>query len=72
MTKFRPCIDLHRGLVKQVVGGSFNDSEIDHPIENFVSDKDSAYYANLYRRTNYLEGISLCLEKGTRNPPNLH
>ena len=39
MTKFRPCIDLHQGLVKQVVGGSFDDSDNDQPIENFVSNK---------------------------------
>ena len=43
MTKFRPCIDLHQGLVKQVVGGSFDDSDNDQPIENFVSNKDSKY-----------------------------
>ena len=45
MTKFRPCIDLHQGLVKQVVGGSFDDSDNVQPIENFVSNKDSKYYA---------------------------
>lgn len=64
MTKFRPCIDLHQGLVKQVVGGSFNHSEIDHPIENFVSDKDSAYYANLYRKDQLPGGHIIMLGEG--------
>jgi phosphoribosylformimino-5-aminoimidazole carboxamide ribotide isomerase len=39
--KFRPCIDLHDGKVKQIVGETLN-AEI---IENFVSKQDSAYYA---------------------------
>ena len=71
MTKFRPCIDLHRGLVKQVVGSSFNDSEIDHPIENFVSDKDSAYYANLYRKDQLLGGHIIMLGEGNEKSAKL-
>lgn len=71
MTKFRPCIDLHRGLVKQVVGGSFNDSEIDHPIENFVSDKDSAYYANLYRKDQLPGGHIIMLGEGNEKSAKL-
>ncbi len=48
MTKFRPCIDLHDGQVKQIVGGSLRDSG-KGPIENFVSDKSPSYFAGLYR-----------------------
>ena len=44
---FRPCIDLHQGTVKQIVGGSLDDSE--KPATNFVSEKSSDYYAALYR-----------------------
>ena len=35
MTRFRPCIDLHQGKVKQIVGGSLRD-EGAGPVENFV------------------------------------
>lgn len=35
MTQFRPCIDLHQGKVKQIVGGSLNDKGA---TENFISD----------------------------------
>lgn len=47
--EFRPCIDIHNGKVKQIVGGSLTD-EKDRANENFVSEKDSAWYADLYRR----------------------
>lgn len=47
MTVFRPCIDLHQGQVKQIVGGSLTDAET--PTTNFVSDKDAGYFATLYR-----------------------
>ena len=45
MTYFRPCIDLHEGKVKQIVGGSITTGGA---ITNFISDKDAAHYANLY------------------------
>ena len=34
--QFRPCIDIHNGSVKQIVGGSLKDAG-DHALENFVS-----------------------------------
>ena len=46
--RFRPCIDIHNGKVKQIVGGSLRD-EGDQARENFVSGKDAAFYAGLYR-----------------------
>lgn len=46
--KFRPCIDIHNGKVKQIVGGSLRDEE-DKVSENFVSEQDAAFYARLYR-----------------------
>lgn len=49
MTKFRPCIDLHEGKVKQVVGGSFSEAS-ERVVENFVSEKSAGYYAELFRR----------------------
>ena len=48
MTKFRPCIDLHDGKVKQIIGGTLTDDDSTLR-ENFVSEKSSADYADLYR-----------------------
>ena len=49
--RFRPCIDIHNGKVKQIVGGTLSDlgKKKDQPQENFVADKDAAYYANIYK-----------------------
>ncbi len=47
--EFRPCIDIHNGIVKQIVGGTLTD-EYDGAEENYVCDQDAAYYANLYKR----------------------
>ena len=67
MTKFRPCIDLHQGQVKQIVGGSLNDSNSNQPIENFVSNKDSQYYANIYRKDNLTGGHVIMLGEEMKN-----
>ena len=48
MTRFRPCIDLHQGKVKQIVGGSLRDSG-GGPVENFVSDQSPAWFAETFR-----------------------
>lgn len=47
--EFRPCIDIHNGKVKQIVGGSLRDAG-DSALENFVSGRDAAFYASLYRK----------------------
>ena len=47
--RFRPCIDIHNGKVKQIVGGSLTD-EHDYARENFVSEQDAAWYARLYQK----------------------
>ncbi len=47
--RFRPCIDIHNGKVKQIVGGSLKDQG-DFARDNFVSDLDGGYYASLYRK----------------------
>ncbi|KAJ1474281.1 eukaryotic type phosphoribosylformimino-5-aminoimidazole carboxamide ribotide isomerase [Baffinella frigidus] len=46
--KFRPCIDLHNGVVKQLVGGSVQDESAEQPKENFASDKSATHYADMY------------------------
>lgn len=58
MTIFRPCIDLHEGKVKQIVGGSLNDEGAD---TNFVSPYDSHHYANLYKQHQLLGGHVIAL-----------
>lgn len=46
--EFRPCIDIHNGQVKQIVGGSLKDWG-DLARENFVAEKGAEYYARLYQ-----------------------
>ena len=46
--RFRPCIDIHNGKVKQIVGSSLQDQG-DRVCENFVSDRSAADYARLYQ-----------------------
>ncbi len=71
--RFRPCIDIHDGRVKQIIGGSLKDTDIgglssgsedihandtdteisgdggSHAVENYVSEKDAAFYSGMYR-----------------------
>ena len=47
--EFRPCIDIHNGQVKQIVGGSLKDRG-HQATENFVADKGADYYAKLYQK----------------------
>ena len=46
MTKFRPCIDLHDGRVKQIIGGTLQDDI--SPVENFVSSRPPCWFAGKY------------------------
>lgn len=48
MTLFRPCIDLHEGRVKQIVGGTLVDGAA--PRTNFVAEQGPEHYAEMYRR----------------------
>ena len=47
--KFRPCIAIHNGKIKQIVGGSLCDAG-NKAKENFVAEQDGAYYANFYKK----------------------
>lgn len=49
MTHFRPCIDLHHGRVKQIVGGSLTDDDATLRT-NFVADQPAEWFADLYRQ----------------------
>jgi phosphoribosylformimino-5-aminoimidazole carboxamide ribotide isomerase len=50
MTRFRPCIDLHAGSVKQIVGGTLNTTTPDILKTNWTSEHPSAFYADLYKQ----------------------
>lgn len=63
MTQFRPCIDLHQGQVKQIVGGSLTDQGAK---TNFVSHYDAAHYAALYRDNNLTGGHVIALGAGNQ------
>ncbi|KAK5077193.1 Enzyme that catalyzes the fourth step in the histidine pathway [Lithohypha guttulata] len=63
MTRFRPCIDLHAGQVKQIVGGTLTEKDSDLKT-NYVSQHSAAYYANLYKETNCLGAHVIMLGPG--------
>lgn len=46
--QFRPCIDIHNGKVKQIVGATLQDKG-DSATENFVASRPASYYASIYR-----------------------
>ena len=62
--EFRPCIDIHNGSVKQIVGGSLKDHG-DEAQENFVSKQDAAFYARLYREYEITNGHIILLNPVT-------
>ena len=64
--KFRPCIDIHNGKVKQIVGGSLKDAG-DTASENFVSEKDAAWYARFYQKDG-IRGGHVILLNGADSP----
>lgn len=59
MTKFRPCIDLHSGQVKQIVGGTLTTASADLKT-NFVSKLPAGHFAKLYK-DNGLEGAHVIM-----------
>ncbi len=59
--KFRPCIDIHNGKVKQIIGGSLKDNSLSTK-ENFVSDKGASFYASLYRGLHISGGHIILLD----------
>jgi phosphoribosylformimino-5-aminoimidazole carboxamide ribotide isomerase len=61
--RFRPCIDLHEGKVKQIVGGSLRDHG-PGPVENFISDKSPSWFAEKFREDGLKGGHVIMLGKG--------
>ena len=68
MTAFRPCIDLHQGKVKQIVGGTLSDSG-EGLRTNFVSEHDAAWFAELYRKELALEWLGEILPRWSEPCP---
>ena len=58
--EFRPCIDIHNGQVKQIVGGSLTDLN-NEATENFVATQDAAFFANLYKKAGLKGGHIILL-----------
>ena len=63
MTKFRPCIDLHEGKVKQIVGGTLTDAGAK---TNFVSEKSPSEFAKLYADKELTGGHVIALGPGNK------
>ena len=61
--RFRPCIDIHNGKVKQIVGGSLQDTGNQAAV-NFASEQEADYYARLYKEDGLIGGHVILL-----NPP---
>ena len=72
---FRPCIDLHQGKVKQIIGATLSDlksqSEKKELKENFVSQYQSDYYANLYKKDNLKGGHVIMLGSNNEHQAKL-
>ncbi len=62
---FRPCIDIHNGKVKQIIGGTLSDNGTGI-IENFISKESPAYYAKLFKKDNLKGGHVIMLGKGNK------
>jgi len=62
--RFRPCIDLHGGRVKQIVGGTLDDDSPAAVVTNFVADESPAHFAELYRRDGLTGGHVIMLGPG--------
>lgn len=63
MTRFRPCIDLHQGRVKQIVGGSLRDDG-SNPVENHVSERPARWFAQSFRADDLTGGHVIMLGPG--------
>ncbi len=63
---FRPCIDLHEGKVKQIVGGTLSDTGAGLRT-NFVSERSAAWYAEMYRRDDLKGGHVISLGSGNES-----
>jgi len=61
--RFRPCIDIHQGVVKQIVGSTLTDNDR-LPETNFQAEKPSDWFSNLYQKDNLTGGHVIQLGPG--------
>jgi phosphoribosylformimino-5-aminoimidazole carboxamide ribotide isomerase len=72
MTKFRPCIDLHQGQVKQIVGSTLIEESSTQSKEdaklatNFSTTKPSSEFAQLYQKDALTGGHVIMLGPGNQ------
>ena len=62
--RFRPCIDLHQGKVKQIVGSTLTDDQNQGPVTNFEADRPSEAFAELYSQDGLRGGHVIMLGPG--------
>ncbi len=62
--KFRPCIDIHNGTVKQIVGGSLQD-EGNQAVTNFTAERGADFYARKYQQDGLMGGHIILLNAKT-------
>jgi len=60
---FRPCIDLHEGKVKQIVGGTLTTEPADLRT-NFISERPARWFAELYQSDALADGHIIMLGPG--------
>ena len=64
--RFRPCIDLHQGKVKQIVGGTLSDTDEQALKTNFEASRPAQWYADRYRQDGLSGGHVIQLGAGNR------
>lgn len=69
--KFRPCIDLHHGQVKQIVGSTLSDSTAEAPSTNFSTERPAADFAKMYKRDGLTGGHVIMLGPGNTEAVSL-
>lgn len=62
--RFRPCIDIHQGRVKQIVGGTLRDAQADRLVTNFETERSAADYARMYKHDDLPGGHVIMLGPG--------
>ena len=66
--EFRPCIDIHDGKVKQIVGGSLSETDGASLVkENFVAEQDAPFFAEFYKKKG-IRGGHVILLNGKDTP----
>ena len=65
--RFRPCIDLHQGKVKQIIGSTLSDGENDSLTVNFSSQHPPSHYASMYRQDALEGGHVIMLGPGSES-----